>query len=73
MHIEDEPEEAGARRHGYLPSPADIRTACEAFQAGWSPAERERRRVYRPPRYEPPMYNSREIDEALNRDRMTEE
>ncbi len=58
---------------GAQPTPAEIAAACEAIQATWTPAERERRRVYCPPHYEPPLYNSRELDEALAAERKREE
>lgn len=43
--LDDGPEDA---RAVYLPTPEEIRLACLAIQAEWSPAERERRCVVRP-------------------------
>jgi len=73
MQYKEPPEKPDKRCTGRLPTRAEIDAACEAIQATWTPAERERRRVYCPPRYEPPEYNSRELDEALAADRMADE
>ena len=63
-----ENQTCGCRR--YVPTPKDIRGACEVIQATWSPRERARR--YRGPgaaRWTPPMIRLRELVEAIDEER----
>ena len=58
----------GCRR--YVPTPKDIRRACEEIQATWSPRERAKR--YRGPCAAwrtPPMIRLCELVEAINEER----
>lgn len=50
------------RAEEWNPTPRQIRQLCQEIQTRWSPAERKRRRVFKPaPTWQPPTVQTTEL------------